>query len=167
MACKCTYSCVGYGNLLHAQGMDQQKPKDGFPKSVYAHSGFVASARASLAAVEEHLTAIETASKHTKVILTGHSAGGAVAALLYARLMLNNSCKLSRMGYSQSTNKQLSRAFNSTVSPSERHPLLALPARHSSFSNIPSHHKQILALVLHLSMNSTLYHEQIRHIFDP
>jgi len=76
------------------QGIDQQKPQDGFPKPVHAHSGFVASAQASLVVVEKHLAAIEKAGQPTKVILTGHSAGGAVASLLYARLMLNNSCKL-------------------------------------------------------------------------
>jgi alpha-beta hydrolase superfamily lysophospholipase len=76
------------------QGIDQQMSQDGFPKSVHAHSGFVVSAQASLAIVEKHLAAIENAGQPAKVILTGHSAGGAVASLLYARLTLNNSCKL-------------------------------------------------------------------------
>jgi hypothetical protein len=70
------------------------------PAPILAHGGFLAAARSLKDQITEPIHSF--LSKTTgllKILFTGHSAGGAVASLLYAHFYTNNLCRCLTLPY--------------------------------------------------------------------
>ena len=67
----------------------------GTRSGISAHSGFVNGAKALLSLVSRHISKLSKSGQPKHIVFTGHSAGGAVASLLYLKFVLNatNNCE--------------------------------------------------------------------------